>query len=450
MRSYDSQYGCDSFSFMNSNQSTSQKIFLAVLVASLGYCVDVFDIVLFSIYRVQSLQSLGLGKELVLTSGVHILNMQLAGMMLGGILWGVIGDKLGRLQVLFGSILLYSTASIANAFVQDVDTYAWCRFLAGVGLAGEAGAAITLVAEILPKHKRGVGTAIVAAAGTSGAVLAAISAEFLNWRTAYLTGGALGLMLLVTRISVCESSLFASLKADTSISRGDMRLLFTSRARFSKYIYALLSGLPLFFSYYTLLVYTPEVGKALSIQGELTAGRAVAITSITMTIGDLASGYLSKHFRNRKIVFSSFVAIGFLFSELLMLCNGASATMYYVMCGCIGFGMGYWAIFLTTATEQFGTNIRVTVASTIPNFVRAAPIVMSSLVLLGKDAIGYVPSLQVVGTLSFAISFYAISKMRETYGVDLNYVELASGTRSLELEPRPVVEPEFKQAGGWS
>jgi putative MFS transporter len=415
-----------------STTATSKSIILAVIVASLGYCVDVFDVVLFSIYRVQSLTSMGLTPDQVLTSGVHVLNMQLAGMLIGGLIWGVLGDKIGRIQVLFGSILLYSVANIVNSFVHTVEMYSYCRFIAGIGLAGEAGAAVTLVSELMSKTRRGIGTAIVAAAGTSGALFASLAAEFLDWRTAFFVGGIMGLILLVMRISVCESSMFGALKNEKGITKGDIALLFSSRDRFTKYLSTTIAGIPLFFSYYTVIVYSPEVGKALGIDGSLSVARATMVTCIAMTTGDLISGFMSQRFKNRKIVLGSFIALAGISTAILLNLQGASAMMYYITCAMVGLGLGYWAIFLTTGAEQFGTNIRATVASTVPNIVRASPIIMSSIVLMMKDSIGYIASLQLVGTACFILSFLAIGRMKETYGVDLNYVELKDGIRYLQ------------------
>ena len=343
---------------MSKSLVTNKSITIAIVVASLGYCVDVFDIVLFSIFRVQSLTSMGLTPDQVLTSGVHILNMQLAGMLIGGFIWGVLGDKIGRIQVLFGSILLYSFANIFNAYVHSVELYALCRFIAGIGLAGEAGAAVTLVSELMSKSRRGIGTTIVAAAGTSGAIFASLAAEFLDWRSAFLLGGVMGLFLLVMRISVRESTMFDSIKNEKGVSRGNIFLLVSSWERFGRYLFTILAGIPLFFSYYTVVIYSPEVGRALGIEGVLSVARATMVACITMTVGDLISGYMSQRFKNRKKVLFGFIAFASVATGILLNLKGASATMYYTVCGFVGFGthaLGGWRrVWSLWVVEVFG------------------------------------------------------------------------------------------------
>lgn len=412
---------------------SSTRIAVVVLVASLGYAVDVFDIVLFSIFRIQSLSSMGLDSEQALSWGVYILNMQLFGMVLGGIAWGVLGDKIGRMQVLFASILMYSAANIINAYIQDPNSYAWCRFFAGIGLAGEAGAAVTLVSELMSRTKRGIGTVIVASAGTVGAVLGCVAGEYLEWRTAFLLGGIMGLALLVLRVSVVESAMFNALKSSHDVSRGSLLLLVNSRQRFTRYLACILAGLPLFFCFYTAIAYSPEIARALGIQGSVAINRASLVCFIAMTIGDLCSGVISQKLHSRRTTLFFFTGIAAVGTALLLTLSGASPSLYYTVCGFIGFGLGYWSVFLTTAAEQFGTNIRSTVTSTVPNFLRAAPILMTTATLAMKPHIGYIEALWCVGALSFALSFYGIIRMTETFGVDLNYVELKKGTRNLDI-----------------
>lgn len=395
---------------------------MAVLVAALGYCVDVFDIVLFSIVRVSSLESLGLSSEEILTTGVHLLNMQLIGMLIGGLLWGIIGDKIGRIQVLFGSILLYSVANLANAFVMSVESYAVLRLLAGIGLAGEVGAGITLVAELLPRKSRGIGTTIVATAGTFGAVIASVITEYLDWRMAYALGGVLGLVLLILRVSVHESGMFNTVKSDTSVERGNIRLLL-SRERFFKYLACIFTGTPLFFTFYVLITFCPELGRALGIAGGLTTAKAALSFAIGMTIGDLASGFLSQYIRSRKRALLIFISGAFVFSALLLSLYGVRPLTFYLVCLPAGFCSGYWAVYLTTATEQFGTNLRATVTTTVPNLVRASPIAMTYLFIALRQPLGVIGSLQLVGALTFACSFFFLSRMRETFARDLNFVE---------------------------
>lgn len=354
---------------------------------------------------------------------MRLFNTQLIGMLLGGFLWGMIGDKIGRLQVLFGSIILYSLANLANSFVTTTDAYMLCRFISGFGLAGEVGAAITLVAELMSKNARGIGTTIVATAGTSGAVTAGLTGHLLPWRTSFIIGGVLGLFLLILRVRVRESGLFSALKTQTEISRGDLKLLFSSRTRAFKYLTCVLAGTPLFFTMYVMLTFAPEVGKGLGIQGELNTAEATLYFGAAMIVGDFVCGLVSQYFKNRKKVLFSFVGAAFVFTAILLSLNGATAQTFYLLCMPTGFFIGYWAVYITTVTEQFGTNLRSTITTSALNLVRATPIIMISLFLKLKDSLGIVGSMQVVGLLAFICSFFFLSRLKETFGEDLNFVE---------------------------
>ena len=400
-----------------------KKVKLAVIVASLGYFVDVFDIVLFNMVRVDSFNSLGIDKKLHIELGLSLLSYQLYGMLLGGFIWGVLGDKLGRIKVLFGSILLYSIGNILNAFVWSVPSYAVCRFISGIGLAGEIGAGVTLVVELMKKSERGIGTAILAASGTFGAVAASLSGQFLDWRVSYLIGGGLGLILLLLRFNLNESGLFNNLIGNSSVSRGSLKVLFCSKVRLKKYLICILAGLPLFFSYYVQLLLSPEIGEQLNIPEKLITAKAAMYGMIGMTIGDLCCGFLSQYLKSRKKAFFIFVFLGFPLSTLLTTSFCSSAFIYYTTTLAMGFFMGYWAVYLATAAEQFGTNIRATVATTIPNLVRASPIIFSHLILAFKDTYGLLISLQIVGTLAYFCSLFFISRLQETFDRDLDFLE---------------------------
>src|SRR5678810_836288 len=214
---------------------------IPVLVAALGYLVDMYDLFLFSIVRVPSLRSLNLPPEKITQDGIMLLNLQMAGLLIGGIFWGILGDKKGRLSVLFGSILIYSLANIGNGFVTTVGAYAVLRFVAGFGLAGELGAGITLVTEILPAKIRGYGATLVATLGVLGALLAYVVSYLFDWRASYIIGGCLGLMLMIARIRVFESGIFLKLK-EANIKRGDVRMLFNTKTRFIKYMSSIVIG----------------------------------------------------------------------------------------------------------------------------------------------------------------------------------------------------------------
>ena len=397
----------------------------AVIVAALGYFVDIYDLILFSIVRVKSLASLGVTDPAQVTSqGLFLINMQMGGMLLGGILWGVLGDKRGRLSVLFGSILIYSLANIANGFVQTVEQYAWLRLIAGIGLAGELGAGITLVSESLPKEKRGYGTMIVATVGVSGAMLAYWVGEQLGWRNAYFVGGALGLALLVLRVSVVESGMFRQVETQTTVARGNFLSLFTNGPRLAKYLRVLLIGVPLWFVVGILITLAPEFGRALKLTGEVTAGLAVFWCYFGLVFGDFASGSLSQlwHSRNKALLLF-LVFCGLMVGVYLFGIEGATPRTFYTVCFGLGLSVGFWALFVTVAAEQFGTNLRATVATTAPNFARGAVVGLVPAFKYLSGQLGFVPGAAVLGALTLVVAFWAVSTLPESYGKDLDYVE---------------------------
>ena len=397
----------------------------AVIVAALGYFVDIYDLILFSIVRVESLKDLGITAATEVTNqGLFLINMQMGGMLVGGILWGILGDKRGRLSVLFGSILLYSLANIANGFVQSVEQYAWLRLIAGIGLAGELGAGITLVSESLPKEKRGYGTMVVATVGVSGALLGYWVGHRWGWRNAYFVGGGLGLTLLVLRVSVFESGMFQQVQARTEVARGHFLSLFTNPARLGKYLRILLIGVPLWFVVGILVTLAPEFGRALGLTGEVTAGLAVFWCYFGLVFGDFISGALSQvwHSRNKALqVFLVFCAV--LVGVYLFGIKGASPTVFYAVCFVLGISVGFWALFVTVAAEQFGTNLRATVATTAPNFARGAVVGLVPAFKYLSGALGFVPGAAVLGGVSLLVAFWAVRTLPESYGKDLDYVE---------------------------
>ncbi len=406
--------------------NASAKAKVAILVAALGYFVDVYDLLIFSIVRVPSLKDIGVSSDNLLNDGVLLLNAQMIGMLLGGMLWGVLGDKLGRIQVLFGSILLYSIANLANAFVNSVEAYAVWRFLAGVGLAGEIGAGITLVSELMCKESRGLGTTVVATVGVSGALLAALVGDNVHWRTAYVIGGVMGLALLVLRVSVHESGLFNSIKSH-AVVRGDLRMLFTSRERFSRYLSCIAIGLPVWFVTGVLLTFSPEISKSLGLTEPISVAKCMIGHSIGITLGDLASGLLSQYLRSRKKAIGLFLICALTFSCILLMAPIKSADAYYMLWFPLGFFIGYWAVFVTSAAEQFGTNLRATVTTTAPNFVRGTSVIMTTLFSAMKGDLGVIGSAEVVAVLTFTISAWALLSLRETFGTDLNFYERTEG-----------------------
>jgi MFS family permease len=402
---------------------SQSKIAFAIMVAALGYFVDVYDLVVFSIVRVASLRDIGVPEDQILPQGVFILNMQMAGMLIGGLIWGVWGDKRGRLEALFGTILLYSLANIANAFVTDVNQYALCRFIAGIGLAGEIGVGITLVSELMSKETRGYGTALVAGIGVMGGATAAIVSEFLDWKAAYIIGGIAGLALLLMRISVSESGIFKATAEKMEVKRGSLRLLFTSWRRVSLYVRCILIGVPIWFVVGILATFSPEIARALGVTAEIKASWVVMNYNIGIAIGGVFAGFLSQWMESRRKVLMIFTVLALLLSAQLL--SGAinKPGVFYIIYLPLGFFIGHWSVFLTVAAEQFGTNLRATVATSVPNFVRASTIIMTSAVTAMKPHLDLIMAVQIVGACAFGVAFAAIWKLKETHGVDLDFIE---------------------------
>ncbi len=399
-----------------------QLLQIPVMVAALGYLVDMYDLFLFSVVRVPSLKSLGVTGDLLLNEGITLLNMQMAGLVIGGILWGILGDKKGRLSVLFGSIIIYSLANIANGFVASLQQYGLLRFIAGLGLAGELGAGITLVAEILPKNIRGYGTTLVATMGVLGAILAYFVADLFNWRASYFIGGGLGLLLLVLRMKVFESGMFVQTK-NTRVKRGNILMIFNSRERLMKYLKCILIGLPIWYVVGILITFSPEFGKAIGLSTPVEAGKAVMFSFSGQVLGDIVSGLLSQYFKSRKKVIFIFLLLSFIFIGVYLLFPSQQITFFYAICACLGFANGYWALFVTIAAELFGTNLRATVATTIPNFVRGATIPLTFLFVKAKMHFGIMNGAMIVGGITLVLALLALKYLDETFVKDLDYVE---------------------------
>jgi MFS transporter, putative metabolite:H+ symporter len=408
----------------HSPASTFRRVFSPpVIVAALGYFVDIYDLVLFSIVRVPSLKSLGIsGKELT-DYGVDLLNMQMAGMLAGGIIWGILGDRKGRLKIMFGSIFLYSVANIANGMISSIPAYYALRFIAGIGLAGELGAGITLVSEVLHKSVRGYGTMLVASVGVSGAILANMIAKAYDWRVAFIIGGILGLLLLITRLRVAESGMFRAMEERTAVGRGRMLALFTDRKRFFRYLNSILIGVPIWFVVGILITFSPEFAKSFGTTGPVSAGNAVMFCYLGLIFGDLSSGLLSQVLKSRKkvVLLYMLLTIGSVASYFLQ--GSRSPEFFYSVCCALGFSVGYWAIFVTVAAEQFGTNLRATVATTVPNFVRGMVVPITLLFQHFKPGLGLEGSALTVGTICTISAFVALASLEETFNKDLDYFE---------------------------
>lgn len=399
-----------------------QLLSLPVLVAALGYMVDMYDLFLFSIVRVPSLKALNLPPEKLLDDGIMLLNLQMAGMLIGGLVWGIMGDKKGRLSVLFATILIYSLANIANGFVTNITQYAVLRLIAGFGLAGELGAGITLVTEILPKEKRGYGTTLVATMGVMGALLAYLIAHFFDWRASYFIGGGLGLLLMIMRIRVFESGIFMNLK-EKNIKRGEIIKLFNNKTRLIKYINSILIGMPIWFVTGILITFSPEFGQALGLSKPVDAGQAVMITFAGQVFGNVVSGSLSQYLHSRKKVIIIFILLSLLFAIVYLLSPFKSVTVFYFICACLGFSSGYWTLFITVAAELFGSDLRATVATTVPNFVRGSVIPITMLFAFLKKYTGTISSALIVGVITYVIAILALVYLEETFKKDVNYVE---------------------------
>lgn len=421
---------------------TNKGVYSAVAVAALGYFVDIYDLILFGVVRISSLNTLGITGDELTTKGEMLINIQMIGMLIGGILWGIMGDKRGRLSVLFGSIILYSVANIANGFVDSIATYAFWRFIAGIGLAGELGAGITLVSESMSKEKRGYGTTIVASFGLLGAIAAGFVGKinwdihiggelFDNWRVAYIFGGILGLALLVLRIGVYESGMYDSLKGH-QVKRGDLSQLFTRKKNFIKYLNCILIGLPLWFVIGVLVIQSPEFAKALGIplpsDPKSIAPNAIMLAYIGLSLGDLASGLISQFLKSRKKAVGIFLGLTAITAFIYLNSFDASLFFFYTLCFSMGFSVGYWAMFVTIGSEQFGTNLRATVTTTVPNFVRGSLFPLTLLYQYLRESVfsgsnAHLLAANSVMVFCMIVAFTALYFLEETFGKNLDYVE---------------------------
>lgn len=425
------------------NQKPSKHpLNIIVIIAALGYFVDIYDLILFGIIRTPSLKGLGItDPALILDYGVHLISIQMIGMLVGGILWGVMGDKKGRVSVLFGSIIMYSLANLANAYVQHIseltglsiiNTYSILRFIAGVGLAGELGAGITLVNETMTKENRGYGTMVVVSFGVLGAVFANLLAEFANsvyglndgWRVSYIAGGAMGLVLLFLRIGVYESGMFATAK-EKNVDRGNLMMLINDRTRFFKYLRCIGLGVPIWFMIGILVILSPEIGKAIGVPN-VQGGKAIMWFYAATCAGDFLSAYFSQIFKSRKKVLLAYIISSIIITPIyLYMINGVSVNTFYFVCALLGFAAGFWAVFVTTASEQFGTNLRSTVTTTVPNMVRGSLALLTLLLSVLKEnlGLGLINSILIVGIIAFTISLISLYGLDETYAKDLDYHE---------------------------
>ena len=394
-----------------------------VIVAALGYFVDIYDLLLFSIIRIPSLRSLGLDDAHIAKQGLFIINIQMVGLLIGGIIWGILGDKKGRLRVLYASIILYSIGNIANGFVQTVGQYAIVRFITGIGLAGELGAGITLVTELLPKEKRGIGTSMVAGIGLTGAVVAFFLKEEFDWRTCYFIGGGLGFVLLLVRVGVLESGMFKNIE-HSNVSKGNFFMLFSNGKRLRKYLSSILIGLPTWYVIGILITFSKEFGTSMRVRGAIDPGKAVMFAYAAISVGDILAGFVSHWLKSRKKALYIYYAITALSILWFFNLQGSTANELYLVSAVMGFGTGFWAIFVTMAAEQFGTNIRATAATTVPNMVRGSLLFVSALFTQLHNSTGdYVKAGWITGIVVLIIGIISVMIAEETYHKDLDYLE---------------------------
>lgn len=414
---------------MKPEKSLKSAQTLLIIVASLGYFVDIYDLILYNIVKKESLLSLGYLETEIKSIDGFLFRCQMGGMLIGGLLWGILGDTKGRLKVLFGSILMYSVANIANAFVWDLSSYAVIRFIAGVGLAGELGAGITLIVETMDKEKRGYGTMIIVTFGALGAVFAYLVADiFQNWKISYIVGGAMGLALLALRIGAYESRMYKEIESHEGIRRGDFLSLFTQKTRLKKYLWCIAMGLPVWFVVGILINLTESYFEPyLKLTDDISTGKAVLFCYLGLSVGDFLSGVLSQINKSRlRVVQLYLIVCCLLVFAYMFILPGTHSGYFYTLCFLLGGATGYWALFVTVAAEQFGTNIRSTVTSTVPNFVRGAviPITLGFELLANTEFLGIIGAVIVVGVICIGLAILAAYKLEETFGKDLNYHEL--------------------------
>ncbi len=416
-----------------SKQGTKNPFNLVVIVAALGYFVDIYDLQLFNVVSKSSIRGIGISDPAVVDRYDYLLFLwQMSGMLVGGLLWGILGDRKGRKSVLFGSIILYSLANIANAFVTDLTQYSMVRFMAGVGLAGELGAAITLVSEIMHREHRGYGTMLIVTMGALGAVAAALISNnpfhffgLQPWQIAYLIGGGLGLLLLFLRVGTYESGMFDKLKQKKEVRKGNFLMLFTDIKRFKRYLACILIGLPVWYCIGILIKFSEKFAGIVQVAGEVKVGFAIMYAYIGLSVGDLLSGLLSQYFKSRKKIVMSYLIGTIVLVGVFLFAENLSSSTYYFLCFLLGCATGYWALFVTIASEQFGTNIRATVTTTVPNFVRGAvvPITLGFKTL--EQQMGSVNSAIAVGAICIGLAIAATLSIKETFSKDLDYLEMS-------------------------
>lgn len=400
------------------------KSYIIVVIAALGYFVDIYDLILFNVVKEASLNAIGITGDAYKHYEITLFNWQMFGMLIGGLLWGILGDKKGRVSVLFGSILLYSLANIANGMVVNINQYIICRFIAGIGLAGELGAGITLVSETMHREKRGIGTMIIVSFGALGAVAAALVGKQFAWETSYYIGGGLGLALLALRAGAFESGMYTQLKKSSTVSKGNFFMLFSNRKRAILYLQCIAIGIPIWYMIGVLINLSPRFIQIPDVENKILVGQAVMYTYIGLSAGDVISGLLSQWLKSRKKVIYLYLFLSIGLIAYFLSVENPSLNEFRLNCFLLGLGTGYWALFVQVASENFGTNIRSTVTNTVPNFVRGSVV----LITLGFNSLStQVDNKEaaiIVGAICLSLALVALTFMKETFSKDLDYHEI--------------------------
>jgi MFS transporter, putative metabolite:H+ symporter len=409
---------------MNQVTTISNKaIALGIIVSALGFFVDLYDIMALAAIGENSLRSIGIAEAAIKKELTYLQSMQMWGMLLGGFLWGIIGDKYGRLKVLFGSIILYSVFTLLNAFVTGINGYAACRFFAGLGLAGELGAGITLVSEQMRKEKRGLGPAIIAGFGVLGAIVAVIIGKNYDWKTVYIVGGTLGFGLLLLRLGVVESGLF-TIARKSNIARGSFMVILKNKEHLKKFACILLVGMPGWFVNGVMMQLSNFISKSMGMNPLPDKGKVIIYFFIALSLGDVMGGVVSQWLKSRKKSIYIFLLLHLLMLVLFFTVAKNSVQLYYFIFAGLGLSVGFVIQLFTLAAEQFGTNIRTLVTSSGLNLVRGWVIPLAALFTWMNEGLLIIEwkSAAVIAFVVVAVSFWALSQLEETFDKDLAFV----------------------------
>lgn len=403
--------------------SFSAKEVKMIILAAAGYFVDIYDLLIFSSERVESLEEIGVPVQNMKSVALMLQNYQMAGLIAGGFIFGMLADKLGRVRVLFASILLYSFANLGNAFVTTVPVFAAFRFIAGLGLAGELGIALSWISESLQRNQRTIATMIVSAIGLCGGITAAIVSSLLHWQTSYIIGGLMGLLLLGFRITVQESELYKKTKHE-SLQKGNLIQLFSNKSQMARFTLCVLSGAPSFIFMSIYVTLAPEFATAFNITGKISVSHAIMVYLIAFTVSDILCGLLSRMLQQRKAALLIYVMIQTLAVGFFFLVPPITSTDLYMRCVFLGFSVGYWGILITNSLEQFGTNIRATVATSTSNLIRGITIPATIVFSLVASSLGIIASGMIIGFSLIAISVISILLLEDKFENDLNFAEV--------------------------